>query len=298
MRNRVVHADEEAAKVLMYNVKKYEKNEDVMARAKKIVDENKAKYDNVEHYKKMFSLIDYTTLDVADTVKKVESMVEFVNTFSTKHPGLPCVAAICVYPNFASVVRAKLTVPGVSIACVSGAFPASQTYLDVKLLETRHALEGGADEIDIVLPVGKFFEGKHQEVFDEITELKKLCGEKHLKVILEVDSLKDCNAIYNASMLAMDAGADFIKTSTGKVDRDAASFEGRMLVMCDAIKEYNVKKNTKIAIKPAGGIRTAEQALRTYTLISEALGHEYQSNKLFRIGASGLADALLAKIQI
>ena len=167
-------------------------------------------------------------------------------------------------------------------SCVSAGFPASQTYLDVKLLETKNALEDGADEIDVVLPVGKFFEGKYKEIFVEIMKLKQLCGKKHLKVILEVDALKDSNAIYNASMLSMNAGADFIKTSTGKIDRDQNAFEGRILVMCNAIKEFNAKHNTKISIKPAGGMRTADQALRIYTLIVEALGPEYQHKSLNR----------------
>ncbi len=280
-----------------YLVKKYANPEEVLKRAEALVNGNKAKYDNTKDYKKMFSLIDYTTLDVADTVKKVDTMINFVNKFHETHPNIPSVAAMCVYPPFVAQVRKNLTAKNVSIACVSGGFPSSQTMLEVKFLETKLALDAGADEIDIVLPVGKFLEGRFEEVFQEISILKQLCGKRHLKVILEVDSLKDYNAIYNASMLAMEAGADFIKTSTGKVDRDAAAFESRLLVMCDAIKEFNEKNKCKVAIKPAGGMKTAEHALRIYTLISEALGAEYQTKELFRLGASSLADSLIAKIK-
>lgn len=280
-----------------YTVKKYADPSEMLKRAKKIVEENKAKYDNTNDYKKMFSLIDYTTLDVADTIKKVETMVDFVNKFHETNPTIPSMAAICVYPNFASVVRKRLTQKGVQIACVSGGFPASQAVLEVKLLETKVALDSGADEIDIVLSVGKFLEGRYAEVAQEISMQKQLCGDRRLKVILEVDALKDCNAIYNAATLAMDFGADFVKTSTGKIDRDKDAYESRLLAMCDAVKDFNAKHGVKISIKPAGGMRTAEQALHIYTLISEALGAEYQDNKHFRLGASSLADALLAKIK-
>ena len=280
-----------------YLVKKYPNPAEVLQRAETMIKESKGKYDTTEHYKKMFSLIDYTTLDVADTVKKVEGMVDFVNKFKEKNPTIPTVAAMCVYPPFVSLIRKTLTNKDVSIACVAGSFPSSQTMMEVKFLEVKLCLDAGADEIDIVLPVGKFLEGRFEEVFQEISILKQLCGHKHLKVILEVDSLKDYNSIYNASMLAMEAGADFIKTSTGKVDRDATAFESRLLVMCDAINEFNAKNGCKVAIKPAGGMKTAEHALRIYTLISEALGAEYQTNKLFRLGASSLADSLIAKIK-
>ena len=280
-----------------YLCRKYTNPEEHLMRANQLINQNTSKYDNTKDYKKMFSLIDYTTLDVADTKKKVEKMVEFVNKFKETHPTIPPVAAICVYPPFVSLIREKLTNKEVGIACVTGGFPASQTLLEVKFLETKIALDAGATEIDIVLPVGKFLEQRFEEIFQEISMLKQLCGKRHLKVILEVDSLKDYNLIYNASMLSMDAGADFIKTSTGKVDRDSAAFESRLLVMCDAIKEFNAKHGVKIALKPAGGMKTAEHALRIYTLVSEALGAEYQSKELFRLGASSLADALIKKIK-
>jgi len=280
-----------------YTVKKYEHPEEVLKRAEKIINDNKSKYDNVESYKKMFNLIDYTTLDISDTAKKVDTMVQFVNTFKDKYPKIPCVAAMCVYPPFVAQLKKTLTNKDVHIACVAGSFPSSQTMLEVKFLEVKLCLDAGADEVDIVLPVGKFLEGKYEEIYQEISILKQLCGHKHLKVILEVDSLKDFNLIYNASMLSMDAGADFIKTSTGKVDRDAAAFEARLLVMCDAIKDFNEKHHIKVNLKPAGGMKTAEHALRIFTLVVESLGTEYESNKKFRLGASSLAEALIAKIE-
>ena len=280
-----------------YTLKKYADPDEVFKRAETLIKENMAGYDTKEHYKTMLSLIDYTTLDVTDTDKKVEKMVEFVNKFKETNPDMPNMAAICVYPPFVSIIKKNLTAKDVDIASVAGAFPSSQTTLDVKFIEVQHCLNDGADEIDIVLPVGKFFEGKFEEIFKEISILKKLCGSRRLKVILEVDALKDNDAIYNASMLAMEAGADFIKTSTGKVDRDKDKFEGRILIMCDAIKDFNEKHNCKVAIKPAGGMRTADQALRVYTVVVGALGSEYGNNKLFRLGASSLADSLIAKIQ-
>lgn len=280
-----------------YTLKKYTNLEEVVKRAEALIKENMQKYDNTEHYKIMFSLIDYTTLDVADTHKKVEKMVEYVNKFQETNPGIPNVAAMCVYPPFVSTVKKNLAIKDVGIASVAGSFPSSQTSLDVKFVEIQHCLNDGATEIDIVLPVGKFLEERYEEIFNEIAIIKTLCGSRRLKVILEVDALKDCNLIYNASMLSLDAGADFIKTSTGKVDRDKDNYEARLLAMCDALKDFNEKKNCKMAIKPAGGMRTAEHALRVYTLVSSALGPEYQNNKLFRLGASSLADSLITKIK-
>lgn len=280
-----------------YTLKKYADAAEVVKRAEATIKDNMAKYDNKDHYKIMFSLVDYTTLDVADTNKKVEKMVDYVNKFKENNPDMPNVAAMCVYPPFVSVVKKHLTAQNVGIASVAGSFPSSQAALDVKFVEVQHCLADGADEIDIVLPVGKFLEERFDEVFQEIAILKTLCGTRRLKVILEVDALKDCNAVYNASMLAMEAGADFVKTSTGKVDRDKENFEARLLAMCDAIVDFNGKNNCKVAIKPAGGMRTADQALRIYTLVSEALGPEYQSNKLFRLGASSLTDSLIQKVK-
>lgn len=280
-----------------YKVKKYASPEEVFKKAETLIKDNMSKYDSEKHYKTMFSLIDYTTLDIADTNAKVEKMINYVNDFQKNNPGIPNVAAMCVYPPFVSLIHKNLKAEDVSIASVAGSFPSSQAKLDVKFVEVKHCLDDGADEIDIVLPVGKFLEGRFEEVSQEISILKTLCGRRRLKVILEVDSLKDCNAIYNASMLAMDAGADFIKTSTGKVDRDKEKFEGRLLVMCEAIKEFNEKNKCKVSIKPAGGMRTAEQALRIYTLVSEVLGTDYQTNKLFRLGASSLTDSLITKIK-
>ena len=272
------------------------KAEDLMRRAGELVAKNKDKYDTKEHYIKMLSLVDYTTLEVGDTTEKVISMTTCINDFPDRYPGLLNVAAICVYPAFARLAKTHLKDSHIKVACVSAGFPASQATLQTKVFETQKVVLDGAEEIDVVLPVGKYMEKKYEEIIHEISTLKKICGTRKLKVILEVDVLKDFQLIADASLLAMEAGADFIKTSTGKLTRDVTAFESRFLVMCEAIKTFNTLHGTHIGIKPAGGVRTAEQALALYTIVSEVLGEEYQSNTLFRIGASSLANALLSKI--
>ena len=217
-----------------------------------------------------------------------------VNEFDEHYPDIENVAAICVYPNFAKIVSQSLEVEKVGIACVSGGFPSSQTFQEIKVAETALALHDGATEIDIVLSVGKFLSGDYESVCDEIQELKSVCGEKHLKVILETGALKTSENIKKASILSIYSGADFIKTSTGK-ENPAATPEAAY-VMCNTIKEYYAKTGTKIGFKPAGGINSVNDALVYYTIVKELLGEEWLTNELFRLGTSRLANLCLSEI--
>ncbi|MDE5980070.1 MAG: deoxyribose-phosphate aldolase [Muribaculaceae bacterium] len=266
----------------------------VTAEVKRILDENLVKNSNEEVYKFLFNCIDLTTLQSTDSPRSVADFTEKVNQFETEHPEMPNVAAICVYPNFAQVVRAVLEVSEVEIACVSGGFPSSQTFPEVKVAETALAVDGGADEIDIVLNVGNYLDGDYQEVCDEIAELKEACREARLKVILETGALKTAENIRNASILSMYSGADFIKTSTGKEYPGASHFAA--YVMMHAIKEYYEQTGRMVGFKPAGGVRTPEDAVGYYCLAKEILGEKWLTNEYFRIGASGLANNLLTAI--
>ena len=204
------------------------------------------------------------------------------------------VAAICVYTNMAELVNDTLEADDVSIACVSGGFPSSQTFMEVKVAETAMAIHTGADEIDIVMPVGKFLNGDYEGMCDEIEELKDICGDKPLKVILETGILRSATNIKKAAILAMYSGADFIKTSTGKESISATPEAA--LVMCEAIREYYKETGRKIGFKAAGGIDNVQKALAYYTIVKETLGEEWLNNKLFRIGTSRLANSLLSEI--
>lgn len=266
----------------------------VTAEVKRILDENLEKNSNEEVYKFLFNCIDLTTLQATDSPRSVADFTEKVNQFETEHPEMPNVAAICVYPNFAQVVRAVLGVSEVEIACVSGGFPSSQTFPEVKVAETALAVDGGADEIDIVLNVGNYLDGDYQEVCDEIAELKEACREARLKVILETGALKTAENIRNASILSMYSGADFIKTSTGKEYPGASHFAA--YVMMHAIKEYYEQTGRMVGFKPAGGVRTPQDAVGYYCLAKEILGEKWLTNEYFRIGASGLANNLLTAI--
>lgn len=269
-------------------------DEFVAAEVKRIIDENREKYSTEEVYKFLFNCIDLTTLQSTDSPRSVADFTEKVNQFETEHPEMPNVAAICVYPNFAQVVRAVLEVSEVDIACVSGGFPSSQTFPEVKVAETALAVDGGADEIDIVLNVGNYLDGDYQEVCDEIAELKEACREARLKVILETGALKTAENIRNASILSMYSGADFIKTSTGKEYPGASHFAA--YVMMQAIKEYYEQTGRMVGFKPAGGVRTPEDAVGYYCLVKDILGDKWLTNEYFRIGASGLANNLLTAI--
>jgi deoxyribose-phosphate aldolase len=249
---------------------------------------------NIENLKKILSLIDLTTLSTTDTNSKVTELCNKVNSFPSNFPGYQNVAAICVYPSFVGLVRKTLTQKNTNIASVVGGFPASQTFISVKLAETSIAVEKGADEVDMVISVGKFLEKDYQQVSDEIALIKVAAGKAHLKVILETGALPSYNDIYIASMLAMEAGADFIKTSTGKME-PAATPEA-VYIMAKAIKEYYDKTKRMVGIKPAGGVVTPIQALVQFAIIKEVLGEAWLTPKWFRIGASRLANNLLSKI--
>lgn len=247
-----------------------------------------------EVLKQLFNSIDLTTLKSTDSPVSVAAFTERVNEFESEHPEMPNVAAICVYPNFAPVVRTVLDVSEVNIACVAGSFPSSQTFPEVKVAEVALAVDGGADEIDIVLNLGNFLDGDWEEVCDEIAELKAACRESHLKVILETGALKTAENIRAASILAMYSGADFIKTSTGK-EYPGASLEAAY-IMAECIKEYHEATGRKIGIKPSGGVSTTDEALAYYTIVKHVLGEEWLDNEYFRIGASRLANNLLTDI--
>ena len=266
----------------------------VQMEVEKIVRDNYEKYNNVEVYKQLFNCIDLTTLRSEDYTDSVARFTQRVNDFENEHGDMPNVAAICVYPNYAATVRMNLEVSDVNIAAVSGGFPSSQTFTEVKVAETMLAVKDGADEIDIVINVGDMLAGNYEEVCDEIAELKSACGDAHLKVILETGALKSASIIKKASLLAIYSGADFIKTSTGKQD-PAATLEAAY-VMCQAIKEYYDKTGTMIGFKPAGGISTTADAVKYYCVVAAVLGEDWLTNRYFRIGASRLANNLLSDI--
>jgi deoxyribose-phosphate aldolase len=265
-------------------------NEKVAKLIAEKVDEN----NTLEVKKQLFNCIDLTTLSTSDSDQSVMKFVQKVNDFDEKYPDLKNVAAICVYPRFAEVVKDTLEVEYVNIACVSAGFPSSQTFIEVKVAETALAISEGANEIDIVISVGEFLNGNYAEVCEEIEEIKETCKEAHLKVILETGALLNASNIKKASILAMYSGADFIKTSTGK--QNPAATPEAVYVMCQAIKEYHEKTGIKIGIKPAGGINCVRDAVIYYTIVKEVLGEEWLNNKLFRLGTSRLANMLLSEI--
>lgn len=289
------HAEEESK--YDYVLKEYTaamSDAEVAAKTREIIETKVEANNTLEVKKLLFNCIDLTTLKCTDSEESVLAFTERVNEFDERYPDLENVAAICVYPNFAKIVSESLEVEKVGIACVSGGFPSSQTFQEIKVAETALALHDGATEIDIVLSVGKFLSGDYESVCDEIEEMKSICGEKQLKVILETGALKTSENIKKASILSIYSGADFIKTSTGK-ESPAATPEAAY-VMCNTIKEYYAKTGTKIGFKPAGGINCVNDALVYYTIVKEVLGEEWLTNKLFRLGTSRLANLLLSEI--
>ena len=269
-------------------------DEQVKSRTTQIIGKYVEENNTVEVKKQLFNCIDLTTLKTEDSEESVLKFTERVNDFDNEYPDLKGVAAICVYPNFAKIVSQSLEVESVNVACVSGGFPSSQTFTEVKVAETALALADGATEIDIVIPVGKFLSGDYEGMCDEIEEIKAICGDRHLKVILETGALKSVDNIWKASILAMYSGADFIKTSTGK--QEPAATPEATYVMCQAIKAYHEKTGRKVGFKPAGGINSVNDALVYYTIVKEVLGKEWLNNELFRIGTSRLANLLLSEI--
>lgn len=269
-------------------------DEDVHAAVARLIEGRKAQYATPEVKRQLLHAIELTTLKVTDSQESVLRFTEKVNAFANEHPDLPPLATICVYPNFARIVSESLEADGVEVACVSGGFPSSQTFLEIKTVETALAVKEGATEIDMVLSVGAFLSGDYETCADEISEIKSACTGRPLKVILETGALQTAANIKRASILAMYAGADFIKTSTGKIE-PAATPEAA-LVMCQAIKEYHALTGNLVGFKAAGGVSTVDDALTYYTIVRETLGEDYIKQGLFRIGTSRLANLLVSDI--
>ena len=269
-------------------------DEEIAKKVAQLIEEKVAENDTLEVKKFLMGSVELTTLKTTDSEESVLKFTERVNDFDNAYPDLPHVATICVYPCFASIVSQSLEVEGVEVACVSGSFPSSQACIEVKTVETALAVRDGATEIDIVMSVGKFLSGDYETVCDEISELKAVCGEKKMKVILETGLLGSAENIKKASILAMYAGADYIKTSTGK-EKPAATPEAAY-VMCQAIKEYYDKSGIQIGFKPAGGLNTVHDALIYYTIVKEVLGEKWLTNQYFRLGTSRLANLLLSEV--
>ena len=247
-----------------------------------------------EVYTKIFNCIDLTTLNTTDSQTSVSNFVQKVNDFDNEFPQFPNVAAICVFSNFAGVVRSSLEVTGVKIAVVAGGFPSGQTFTEIKVADSALSVSEGADEVDVVMNLGLLLDGSYEELCDELIEIKHSIKDAHMKVIIESGALKEPEQIRNASILAMYSEADFIKTSTGKV-YEGASPEAAY-VMCRCIEEYYRNTGKKVGFKAAGGVRSAEEALLYYAIVKEVLGEEWLNNSLFRIGASSLANNILAKM--
>ena len=252
-------------------------------------------YNDLGIQQTIFSCIDLTTLKQADSRASVKRFVEKVNQFSEDYPNYPNVGGTCVYPNFAPIVKETLKVDSVRRAVVAGGFPSSQTFIEIKAAEAKMAVRTGANEVDIVIPVGETLENTLEEMFIQVKAIKSIIEPIHLKVILETGVLESIDKIWYASIAAMLAGADFIKTSTGK------ETQGDMLsaayVMCCAIKRYKQETNRMVGFKPAGGIRTAYDATMFYLLVDKILGNEWLNANYFRIGASSLANSSLSRME-
>ncbi len=267
--------------------------EEIDRRISEILQEGYERNNTREVKKFLHSTIDLTTLAGADTEEKVAQLVGSVNDFEGTED-VPSVAAICVYPNFVKTVREVLTASGVQVACVSGAFPASQSFMEVKIAETALAIAAGADEIDIVLNLGAFLSGDYLEASTEIEEQKATARGALLKVILETGALKEPELIRRASILALFSGADFLKTSTGK-EYPGADLRAAY-ILCSVLREYKDKYGEQRGVKFSGGIRSAEEAVKYYTLVEAILGKEWLDNRFFRIGASSLVGSLQKEI--
>ena len=276
---------------------KYDVNlndEEIKAEVEQIVAENFEANNNVDVLKFSLGCIDLTTLNPTDNEERVRNFTQRVNDFEDKYPELDNVASICVYPNFAEVVNMNLDVSEVHTTVVAAGFPSSQTFNEIKVAECALAVASGADEVDIVIGVGQFLQGAYEEMCDTIAECKAACKDAIFKVILETGALKTASNIMKASILAIYSGADFIKTSTGKLD-PAATPEA-VLVMCKAAKAYYEQTGNKIGVKVAGGVRTPEDAVKYYCIVKSVLGEEWLTKDLYRIGASSAANNLLSAI--
>ena len=269
--------------------------ERVKAEVERIVAEKLPENDNLETRRFLLGSVELTSLHTTDTEEEILAMTEKVNKFDSDYPDLPHVAAICVYPVFTELVAQSLEIDGVEITNVSGNFPSSQSRMEVKIAETQLAVADGATNVDIVLPVGKFLSGDYEGVSDDINELKQVCGDEvPMKVILEVCDLGSLSNVKKAALLSMYAGADYVKTSTGK-EKSGATPES-VYVMCQAIKEYYDKTGIQIGLKPAGGINTVRDALTYYTILKEVCGEKWLTNYWFRLGTSRLTNTLINEI--
>ena len=248
----------------------------------------------IEGLKLALSMIDLTTLEGADTDNKVKQMCYKAKHLHDDYPNLPTVAAVCVYPNFVETAVNQLKGSEVKVASVSTAFPSGHSSLEIKLEDTKIAVESGADEVDMVISRGRFHKGDYGYVFDEIAAVKNVCGKARLKVILETGELGTFDKIRKASDIAIYAGADFIKTSTGKI-QPAATLPVT-LVMLEAIKDYYYSSGKMVGMKPAGGISNAKLALQYLVLVKETLGNRWLTNSWFRFGASSLANDILMQL--
>jgi deoxyribose-phosphate aldolase len=279
-------------------LKEYDLNitdEQVKEAVKKIIAEKVPENDTSEVKKFLLGSVELTTLRTVDTEEDVLAMVEKVNKFAQEYPTLPHVAAVCAYPCFTKLIAESLEVDGVDITNVTGNFPSSQTFLEVKTIETKLAIQDGATQIDIVLPVGKFLSGDYEDVYDTVSELKQTCGEIPMKVILETGDLPNARSIKEAALLSMFAGAEYVKTSTGK-EKVSATPEA-VYIMCTAIKEFYDKTGIQVGLKPAGGINTVMDAVIFYTIYKEILGEKWLDNYWFRLGTSRLTNLLLSEIE-
>ena len=268
----------------------------VASEVAKIV-EKAPQYASPEVYKFLLNSIDLTTLSTEDSERSVAKFTNRVNDFDAEYPQYGHVAAICVYSNFAEVVKDHLDVEGVDVCVVAGCFPSSQTFTAVKVADAALAVSNGAQEVDIVMNLGLFADGLYEDLCDEIIEVKDTIKRSgaHLKVILETGALRTAANIKKASLLALYSDADFIKTSTGKI-YDGASLEAAY-TMCLCIKEYYEKTGRRVGFKAAGGVRTTEDALYYYAVVKEVLGDEWLTPELFRLGASSLANAVLSSLE-
>lgn len=266
----------------------------VQSAVRRIIAEKVHENDTPEVKRFLLGSVELTSLKTTDSETSIMALTERVNKFDEQYPDLPHVATICVYPCFAKTVSETLEIDGVEIACVSGSFPSSQALMEVKVAETALALQDGATEIDTVMPVGKFLSEDYEGVANDIGQLKEVCGEHKMKVILETGCLKTAENIKKASILAMYSGADYIKTSTGKLE-PAATPEAAY-VMCQSIKEYYDETGIEIGFKPAGGLNSVMDALTYYTIVKEVLGKQWLTNKWFRLGTSRLANMLVSEI--
>jgi len=273
----------------MQNINKEKVEKDIYEIAKKSSEDL-----NYENLKIIFNCIDLTSLNLDDNEQKIKELTQKVSKFKEFYPDYYNVAAICSWPHFVKTIKDNLTDNSVKIACVAGSFPFSQTFFSIKLEEISLAINRGADEIDIVFPIGKFLNKQFNDVANEISVIKSLAQDKVVKVILETGFLKDENLIYQASLISMECGADFIKTSTGKYEI-GATYEA-VYTMCLAIKDFYEKNKKMVGIKPSGGINSLRQSLTYFTIVKEVLGELWLNNKLFRIGTSKLANIILTEL--